>query len=151
MNDVLLTLVLVLAGAEGGALVASSVRLPRAVGQIGAGLILGPSLLGAVSAGPVVATLAEIGALCILAIAGLETNRVVMRRVGRAALLAAVGGVVLPFCGGLAVAGARAPTSARRCSSGRSSPPPASVSRPRSWASSDCSGRRPAWSSSARP
>ena len=104
MNDVLLTLVLVLAGAEIGALVASSVHLPRAVGQIGAGLILGPSLLGAVAAGPVVAALAEIGALCILAIAGLETNRVVMRRVGRAAFMAAVGGVVLPFLGGLGVA-----------------------------------------------
>jgi Kef-type K+ transport system membrane component KefB len=42
--------------------------------------------------------------LCILAIAGLETNRVLMRRVGVAACAAAGGGVVLPFCGGVAVA-----------------------------------------------
>ena len=104
MNDILLTLVLVLAGAEIGALAASTVHLPRAVGQIAAGLVLGPSLLGIVSASPIVATLAEIGALCILAIAGLETNRILMRRVGRAALLAAIGGVILPFCGGAAVA-----------------------------------------------
>ena len=104
MNDILLTLVVVLAGAEIGALVASSVRLPRAVGQIAAGLILGPSLLGVVSASPIVVTLAEIGALCVLAIAGLETNRMLMRSVGRAALLAAVGGVILPFVGGAAVA-----------------------------------------------
>lgn len=104
MNDILLTLVVVLAGAEIGALIASSIRLPRAVGQIAAGLILGPSLLGVVSASPIVATLAEIGALCILAIAGLETNRILMRKVGRAALLAAIGGVILPFCGGAAVA-----------------------------------------------
>lgn len=104
MNDILLTLVVVLAGAEIGALVASSVRLPRAVGQIAAGLILGPSLLGLVATTPLVTALAEIGALCILAIAGLETNRILMRRVGRAALLAAVGGVILPFCGGAAVA-----------------------------------------------
>ena len=100
MNDILLTLALVLAGAEIGAVIASSVRLPRAVGQIAAGLILGPSLLGVVSASPIVAALAEIGALCILAIAGLETNRILMRKVGRAALLAAFGGVLLPFCGG---------------------------------------------------
>jgi Kef-type K+ transport system membrane component KefB len=104
MNDILLTLFVVLAGAEVGALIASAVRLPRAVGQITAGLILGPSLLGLVSASPIVATLAEIGALCILAIAGLETNRVLMRKVGRAALLAAMGGVLVPFCGGVAVA-----------------------------------------------
>src|SRR5664279_777281 len=95
MNDILLTLVVVLAGAEIGALIASTVRLPRAVGQIAAGLILGPSLLGVVSDSPIVATLAEIGALCILAIAGLETNRVLMRKVGRAALLAAMGGVLV--------------------------------------------------------
>jgi Kef-type K+ transport system membrane component KefB len=106
MNDILLTLALVLAGAEIGAVLASSVRLPRAVGQIAAGLILGPSLLGVVSATPIVTSLAEIGALCILAIAGLETNRILMRRVGRAALLAAFGGVLLPFIGGMLVASA---------------------------------------------
>ena len=100
MDNMLLTLALVLAAAELGALVASSVHLPRAVGQISAGLILGPSLLGVVTAGPIVATLAQIGALCILAIAGLETNRILMRRVGRAAFLAAAGGVILPFFGG---------------------------------------------------
>jgi Kef-type K+ transport system membrane component KefB len=104
MDGSLLTLALILAAAELGALLAGSVRLPRAVGQITAGLILGPSLLGVVTVGPVVTTLAQIGALCILAIAGLETNRILMRRVGRAALLAAVGGVVLPFLGGLGVA-----------------------------------------------
>ena len=104
MNDILLTLALVLAGAELGAVLASMVRLPRAVGQIAAGLILGPSLLGVVSASPVVTALAEIGALCILAIAGLETNRILMRKVGRAAFLAALGGVLLPFLGGALVA-----------------------------------------------
>ncbi len=104
MDATLLTLAVILGAAELGSLVAASIRLPRAVGQITAGLILGPSLLGVATVGPVVATLAQIGALCILAIAGLETNRVLMRRVGRAALLAAVGGVVLPFFGGLGVA-----------------------------------------------
>ncbi len=104
MDGSLLTLALILGAAEVGALLAASARLPRAVGQISAGLILGPSLLGVVTVGPVVTTLAQIGALCILAIAGLETNRILMRRVGRAALLAAVGGVILPFFGGLGVA-----------------------------------------------
>jgi Kef-type K+ transport system membrane component KefB len=104
MNDVLPVLVLVLAGAELGALLASMIKLPRAVGQIVAGLVLGPSVLGLVAPSPIVTTLAEIGALCVLAVAGLETNRVLMRRVGTAALLAAFGGVVIPFVGGLAVA-----------------------------------------------
>ncbi len=104
MNDTLLSLALILAGAEIGGLLSSRLHLPRALGQISAGLVLGPSLLGLVSPGPTVVTLAEIGALCILAIAGLETNRVLMRRVGGAACAAAAGGVLLPFCGGAAVA-----------------------------------------------
>lgn len=104
MNDLLLSLALILVSAEVGAVVANSVRLPRAVGQIGAGLLLGPSVLGVVHQGDVVTTLSEVGAFLILAVAGLETNLAVMRRVGRAAMLAAIGGVILPFGGGLAVA-----------------------------------------------
>ena len=106
MNETLLGLALILAGAELGGLLSARLHLPRALGQISAGLILGPSLLGLVSPGPIVVTLAEIGALCILAIAGLETNRVLMRRVGGAALAAALGGVLLPFIGGAATAAA---------------------------------------------
>ena len=104
MNDLLLSLALILVAAEVGAIIAKSLRLPRAVGQIGAGLVLGPSLLGVVQQGEVVTTLSQVGAFLILAVAGLETNMAVMRRVGRVALLAAVGGVILPFGGGLAVA-----------------------------------------------
>jgi Kef-type K+ transport system membrane component KefB len=104
MNDLLLSLAVILVAAEAGAAAANAARLPRAVGQIGAGLLLGPSLLGVVHQGDVIETLSQVGAFLILAVAGLETNLAVMRRVGRAALLAAVGGVVLPFGGGLAVA-----------------------------------------------
>lgn len=104
MNDLLLSLALILIAAEAGAVLANAIRLPRAVGQIGAGLLLGPSVLGVVHQGDVVTTLSEVGAFLILAVAGLETNLAVMRRVGRAAALAALGGVILPFGGGLAVA-----------------------------------------------
>ena len=104
MNGLLLSLAVILVAAEAGAVLANAFRLPRAVGQIGAGIVLGPSLLGIVSQGEVVQTLSEVGAFVILAIAGLETNLAVMRRVGRAATLAAVGGVILPFGGGMAVA-----------------------------------------------
>jgi Kef-type K+ transport system membrane component KefB len=47
--------------------------------------------------------IAELGALAILGTAGLETNVGAMRKVGRAALFAAVGGVILPFILGLVV------------------------------------------------
>ena len=74
------------------------------VGQIGAGIILGPSVTSILVANGSVEGIAELGALAILGIAGLETNMAAMRQVGRAAFLAACGGVVLPFIGGAALA-----------------------------------------------
>jgi Kef-type K+ transport system membrane component KefB len=100
LSDLLLPLALVLIAAELGAAIAHALRLPRVVGQITAGLVLGPSVLDVVSDGPQVAFLAGVGALAILATAGLETNVTAMRQVGRPAFLAAVGGVILPFAGG---------------------------------------------------
>ena len=104
MTSLLLPLAVLLIAAEIGAALAHALRLPRVVGQIGAGLVLGPSLLNVVGDGPEVSLLAGVGALAILATAGLETNLAAMRRVGRAAFLAAVGGVVLPMVAGTALA-----------------------------------------------
>ena len=104
MSDVLLPLAIVLIAAELGAAVAHAIGMPRVVGQIAAGIALGPSLLGVVTDGPQVAMLAGVGALAILATAGLETNVEAMRRVGRPAFLAAVGGVIVPFIAGTGVA-----------------------------------------------
>ena len=104
MTDLLLPLAVLLIAAEIGAALAHAVRMPRVVGQIGAGLLLGPSLLNVVGDGPEVNLLAGVGALAILATAGLETNLAAMRRVGRAAFLAAVGGVIVPLVAGTALA-----------------------------------------------
>lgn len=104
MPDVILPLALVLLAAELGAAVAHAARLPRVVGQIGAGLLLGPSVLALARDGDAVRVVAELGALAILGTAGLETNLAAMRRLGRPALLAALGGVVLPFVLGVIVA-----------------------------------------------
>jgi len=98
--ELILPLALVLLAAELGAALAHAMRLPRVVGQIGAGLVIGPSLLGVVGNGDAIRVVAELGALAILGTAGLETNLSAMRRVGRPAVLAAVGGVILPFIGG---------------------------------------------------
>jgi Kef-type K+ transport system membrane component KefB len=103
MADMLLPLALVLIAAEVGAALAHAVRLPRVVGQIGAGIVIGPSVFNLVADGDAVKLIAELGALAILGTAGLETNLAAMRKVGRPALLAAIGGVILPFILGLVV------------------------------------------------
>lgn len=97
----LLPLAGALLAAEIGGSLAAAGGLPRVVGQIGAGIVVGPSLLGLVGDDPLVGALATIGALAILASAGLETDLAVFRSVGRGAALAAVGGVVTPFLLGL--------------------------------------------------
>ena len=104
MSDLLLPLAILLISAEIGAALAHALHLPRVVGQIGAGLVLGPSLLGVVGDGPGISLLAGVGALAILATAGLETNISAMRQVGRAAFLAAVGGVIVPLVLGTGLA-----------------------------------------------
>jgi Na+:H+ antiporter len=101
--DLILPLALVLLAAELGAVLAHAMHLPRVVGQIGAGLVIGPSMLGLVSDGETIRFVAELGALAILGTAGLETNLSAMRHVGRPAMFAAVGGVILPFVLGFAV------------------------------------------------
>ncbi len=103
MVSMLLPLAVVLIAAELGAALAHAARLPRVVGQIGAGIVVGPSVLGLVGDGDAVKLVAELGALAILGTAGLETNMTAMRKVGRPALFAAVGGVILPFALGIAV------------------------------------------------
>ena len=101
--SLLLPVALVLIAAELGAALAHAARLPRVVGQIGAGLVIGPSILGLVGNGEAVKLVAELGALAILGTAGLETNLSAMRKVGKPALFAAVGGVILPFILGFGV------------------------------------------------
>lgn len=114
MNDLIPTLAIILLAAEAGGLIAHALGLPRVVGQIGAGLILGPSLTSIVVVNDAVDGIAQLGALAILGVAGLETNLLAMRSVGRAAFLAACGGVLVPFLAGsgIALAAGLGPTAA---------------------------------------
>jgi Kef-type K+ transport system membrane component KefB len=104
MNDIALVLALILVAAELGAALSHALGQPRVVGQIAAGIVLGPSLFGAVEDGPTIQALSDLGALAILATAGLETNVKALRSVGFAALYAACGGVIVPFAGGVGLA-----------------------------------------------
>jgi len=97
MEAFLLPLAAVLIAAELGGFITQHLGLTRVPGQIAAGLIIGPTVLGLVTLDGNLQMLAEVGALCVLAIAGLETDVVAIRKVGRPAMLAAVGGVALPF------------------------------------------------------
>src|SRR4051812_14009041 len=76
---------------------------PGLVGEILAGVILGPSVLNWVHPDEVLTTLAEMGVIFLLFRVGLEVKASDLMRVGRTALLVAVLGVTLPFLLGWAL------------------------------------------------
>ena len=76
---------------------------PPVVGELLAGVILGPSLLGWLEASPVIKLLAEIGIILLLFEVGLETDIRQLAKTGLQALLVAVSGFIFPFALGFAV------------------------------------------------
>jgi len=78
-------------------------KQPGIIGEILAGVILGPSLLNWVQPNQVIAALAEMGAMFLLFRVGLEVKASELFRLGRTALLVALLGVVFPFLVGVVI------------------------------------------------
>jgi Kef-type K+ transport system membrane component KefB len=76
---------------------------PAVLGELLAGVILGPSVIGLVPLSDAVLVLAEIGVVLLLFEVGLETDLGELARVGAPAMAVAVAGMVLPFAGGYAI------------------------------------------------
>ncbi len=74
--------------------------LPAVLGEILAGIVLGPYATQFVIPTPTVYSIAEIGAVFLLFTVGLETNPKDLISVSRLSLRVAVGGVALPFIAG---------------------------------------------------
>lgn len=102
--QVLLPLAVILVGAKLAELASQRAGLPGVFGTLVVGLALGPSLLGWITPNDTLRLVGEVGVILLMFLAGLETDTNEMRRVGTSALLAATGGVVLPFLGGMGLA-----------------------------------------------
>jgi Kef-type K+ transport system membrane component KefB len=76
---------------------------PGLVGEILAGVILGPSVLNWIQPNQVLTAFAELGVMFLLFRVGLEVKSQELLRVGRTALLVAVLGVIVPFVLGWAI------------------------------------------------
>ena len=96
-SDILLSLFVVFVAAQVGAEIAQRLKMPGVVGEIAAGCLIGPSVLGWVRPEQALDVLAEIGVVLLLFSVGLETRLDDMKRVGRSALLVGVLGVAVPF------------------------------------------------------
>jgi Na+:H+ antiporter len=75
---------------------------PALIGEILAGLLIGPSVLGIVEPGETIEVFAELGVVFLLFWVGLETRLSDMREVGSTAGIVGVAGVVVPFAAGTA-------------------------------------------------
>lgn len=95
---------------------AQKLKLPSVVGEIMAGVLLGPSLLSGIFPalgewiipqtevqGFLLEAVGLIGVMFLLVVTGLETDLGLIRRKAGTALGVAVGGLVLPFAAGLAL------------------------------------------------
>ena len=79
---------------------AKKLKAPQVAGQIVAGLLIGPSVLGLVGESEFLAIMAEIGVVLLMFSAGLETNLKELIKTGPVALCIACAGVAVPLLGG---------------------------------------------------
>jgi Kef-type K+ transport system membrane component KefB/glycine cleavage system regulatory protein len=104
LAQLLLDLLVVVVAAKLASEVCERVRVPTVVGEIVAGILVGPSVLGFVelngARGISLEMIAEIGVLLLLVEVGMEMDLAGLGRVGRASLLVALVGVVVPFTAG---------------------------------------------------
>ena len=99
-------LAIIIVAAKAFGLLAKRLKAPQVVGEIIAGLIIGPCCLGWVSQSDFLSQMAEIGVVLLMFGAGLETNMKDLLKTGPKALAVAVIGVFFPLACGTALYGA---------------------------------------------
>ena len=102
-TEVLLTLFVMLVSAKLMAELFERLRQPAVAGEILAGVIIGPSLLGWAVPSEITGLLAEIGVIFLLFTVGLETKPSAIFKVGKRSAFVALLGVIAPLSGGYLV------------------------------------------------
>jgi Kef-type K+ transport system membrane component KefB len=85
--------------------IAKKLHLPQVVGALIAGLVLGPTLLNLVHESEFIDKMAELGVIVIMFTAGMETDMKQLKSTGKASIIIALLGIVLPLGGGFLAAG----------------------------------------------
>jgi len=98
--DALVALFVVLLAAKLGDELFKRIHQPAIVGEILAGVLVGPSLLGFVEPDEALELFAELGVVFLLFWVGLETKVSDLREVGGTAIRVGVMGVIVPFAAG---------------------------------------------------
>lgn len=104
VSEFFIRLLTIILSAKLFAEVFSRLRMPSVLGEVTAGIVIGPSLLGIVEPDATFHLLAEIGILLLLFEVGLETDVGRIIKVGVQSTLVAVTGVVVPAVSGFVLA-----------------------------------------------
>ncbi|NNF88327.1 MAG: hypothetical protein HKM97_07365 [Acidimicrobiia bacterium] len=91
-----LNLLLVLLAALGGGRIAARLGYPAILGEIGAGIILGPPLLGLLTFDDGLAVIGKLGVVLLMLYIGLHLDPTDIGRASKAGALAALGGFLVP-------------------------------------------------------
>ena len=100
MYSVFRNLAIIILSAKFFGLVARKCKAPQVVGEILAGLIIGPCVLNLVQTSDAISTFAEIGVVMLMFTTGLGTNLKELIKAGPIATLVACVGVAVPLVGG---------------------------------------------------
>lgn len=98
--DIFRDLAIIIIFAKVFGILARKVKAPQVVGEIIAGLLIGPSILGLVDQTDFLIQMAEIGVVLLMFSAGLETNLKDLLKTGPIAFVIACAGVFIPLIGG---------------------------------------------------
>lgn len=100
----LMDLALILLSTKVFGLITKKFKMPQVVGALLAGLILGPACFNILQETEFIISMSEIGVIVLMFAAGLETDISEFKKTGKASLIIAVLGVIVPLIGGFAVA-----------------------------------------------
>ncbi len=101
----LLDLAIILLSTKLLGLVTRKFKMPQVVGALLAGVILGPACFGVIDNTDFIKTLSEVGVIVLMFSAGMESDIHQLKKAGKASLIVAGLGVVVPLVVGFAVAG----------------------------------------------
>lgn len=97
MDLALLPLLAVIAAAWAAGFIAERIGYPSVLGELLAGIVLGPPLLGLLSGHPSLDVIAQLGILLMMLYVGMEIDPAELRKASGGGILAALGGFVTPF------------------------------------------------------
>ncbi|CAI2605657.1 cation:proton antiporter [Apilactobacillus sp. 1-1-2] len=77
----------------------SRINLPPVVGQLVAGIIIGPAILNLVKPTNLISSLAELGVILLMFIAGLESDLKLLKQYFKPSIVVAIMGIIFPVIG----------------------------------------------------